>query len=116
MAATPIIERIRRNLGDMNGAYFTPAAIIELLDEAGGDEYEATRIGLWRKVTVLSNFNQKASGYDADQAQRNHESALRQYNAWVEYMNNRSTSGGVSVMTTRPIDYAQPTVHTEYGG
>ena len=54
MAQTPILERLRRNLGDMNGGFFTPAALQELLDEADGDEYEASPDGNgWRNSASI---------------------------------------------------------------
>src|SRR6187401_2753568 len=78
-----LLERLRADLGDLDGKHFASTAdLTRLLDEFGGDYDTAVWRGLLRKAAAVANVDQYASAVRPEVAQRNFDMAIALARAW----------------------------------
>ncbi len=85
MAVYPVtlLEKMRADLGDLDGAYFASAAdLTELLDEFNGDYEMAVWRGLLRAAAAMATVNQYAAGQNPDVAKAKFEMRMALLKAW----------------------------------
>lgn len=109
------IDILRANIGDPNRRLYNDAELAQILEECGGNILEATRVGLWTKMTKLSDFDADGSGIPHDEAVAQHLAARRQYQSWIEYMRNRPPEDGGTGIVVKKFTYSRPSPAPEYG-